>query len=227
MSSAMVTPASLTHSPISESRRVLQESCEFFLKHNSRVQHKKKHYSPSSHKLKVISKSMGTSTGAMPSNASATPTLTNHGAATLSSRDTHPQCSLSEASVREQLDRCTSGRSSRRGVRDREREVGERQSKGGSSSKISSRSESTPRVPDVRYVNQHIRSLAVPQLCCFNPTSVWSSGWGRLTPKSELVPSGGQHPALTPPHGSGVQDSAHHLEHGVREESKVVKNNNC
>ncbi|XP_041963437.1 frizzled-6 isoform X2 [Alosa sapidissima] len=48
---------------INESRRVLQESCEFFLKHNSRVQHKKKHYMPNSHKLKVISKSMGTSTG--------------------------------------------------------------------------------------------------------------------------------------------------------------------
>ncbi|TNN02937.1 hypothetical protein fugu_010424 [Takifugu bimaculatus] len=184
--------------PISESRRVLQESCEFFLKHNSRVQHKKKHYSPSSHKLKVISKSMGTSTGAMPSNASATPTLTNHGASTLSNRDAHPQCSLSEASVREHLDRCTPSRSSRRGVRDREREVGERQSKGGSSSKISSRSESTHRVPDAR-----------------------------LTPKSELVPGGGQHPALNASHSSGVQDSAHQLEHGVREESKVVKKNNC
>lgn len=49
--------------PISESRRVLQESCEFFLKHNSRVQHKSKHYKSSSHKLKVVSKSMGTSTG--------------------------------------------------------------------------------------------------------------------------------------------------------------------
>lgn len=48
-------------SPITESRRVLQESCEFFLKHNSKVQHKKKHKS-SSHKLRVISKSMGTST---------------------------------------------------------------------------------------------------------------------------------------------------------------------
>lgn len=51
-------------SPISESRRVLQESCEFFLKHNSRVQqHKSKHYKSSSHKLKVVSKSTGTSTG--------------------------------------------------------------------------------------------------------------------------------------------------------------------
>ncbi|KAG8441729.1 hypothetical protein GDO86_010783 [Hymenochirus boettgeri] len=50
--------------PISESRRVLQESCEFFLKHNAKMKHKKKKHSKSgSHKLKVISKSMGTSTG--------------------------------------------------------------------------------------------------------------------------------------------------------------------
>ncbi|KAI5620874.1 frizzled-6 precursor [Silurus asotus] len=58
--------------PISESRRVLQESCEFFLKHNSRVQHKKKHYKSGSHKLKVISKSMGTNTSAETTNT------TNH-----------------------------------------------------------------------------------------------------------------------------------------------------
>lgn len=48
---------------ITESRRVLQESCEFFLRHNNRDHHKKKQYLASSHKLKVISKSMGTSTG--------------------------------------------------------------------------------------------------------------------------------------------------------------------
>ncbi|XP_059827312.1 frizzled-6-like isoform X2 [Hypanus sabinus] len=47
--------------PITESRRVLQESCEFFLKHNSKVQHQKKHKS-GFHKLRVISKSMGTCT---------------------------------------------------------------------------------------------------------------------------------------------------------------------
>ncbi|XP_048008903.1 frizzled-6-like [Megalobrama amblycephala] len=58
--------------PISESRRVLQESCEFFLKHNSHVQHKSKHYKSSSHKLKVVSKSMGTSTGVH------TPVSSNH-----------------------------------------------------------------------------------------------------------------------------------------------------
>lgn len=140
----------MTHSPISESRRVLQESCEFFLKHNSRVQHKKKHYKPSSHKLKVISKSMGTSTGAAPPNASTAATITNQGTSALGNHEPHAQCSLSEASVREHLDRGTSSRSSRRGERDREREGGERRSKGGSSSKISSRSESIHKVPDGR-----------------------------------------------------------------------------
>uniref|UniRef100_H3CS14 Frizzled-6 n=1 Tax=Tetraodon nigroviridis TaxID=99883 RepID=H3CS14_TETNG len=72
--------------PISESRRVLQESCEFFLKHNNRVQHKK-HHSPSSHKLKVISKSMGTSTGAVPLNAPPASVLTNHGTSAVGNHD--------------------------------------------------------------------------------------------------------------------------------------------
>lgn len=130
-------------SPISESRRVLQESCEFFLKHNSRVQHKKQHYKPSSHKLKVISKSMGTSTGGASSTAAS---LANQGNLVLGNHEPHVQHSLSEASVREFLDRGTSGRSSRRG----DREGGERRSKGGSSSKISSRSESVRRFPDGR-----------------------------------------------------------------------------
>lgn len=57
-------------SPVAESRRVLQESCEFFIKQNSNQKHKKKHHRSSSHNLKVLSKSMGTSTGAK----------TNHGA---------------------------------------------------------------------------------------------------------------------------------------------------
>lgn len=47
-----------------------------------------------------------------------------------------------------------------------------------------------------------------------------------MTPKSELVPSGEQHPALNPSHSSSAQDSAHQLEHGVREQSKDIKNNN-
>ncbi|XP_075868737.1 frizzled-6 isoform X2 [Nelusetta ayraudi] len=135
--------------PISESRRVLQESCEFFLKHNSRVQHKKQHYKPSSHKLKVISKSMGTSTGGASSTAAS---LANQGNLVLGNHEPCVQRSLSEASVREFLDRGASGRSSRRGDRgDRgDREGGERRSKGGSSSKISSRSESVRRFPDGR-----------------------------------------------------------------------------
>lgn len=138
------------YSPISESRRVLQESCEFFLKHNSRVQHKKKHYKPSSHKLKVISKSMGTSTGGVPTSASTAATVTNQGTLALGNHEPHTQCSLSEASVRDHLDRGTLSRSSRRGERERERDGGERRSKGGSSSKISSRSESIHRFPDGR-----------------------------------------------------------------------------
>ncbi|KYO29351.1 frizzled-6 [Alligator mississippiensis] len=64
--------------PISESRRVLQESCEFFLKHNSKVKHKKKHYKSSSHKLKVISKSMGTSTGAATNHGTSAVAIANH-----------------------------------------------------------------------------------------------------------------------------------------------------
>lgn len=210
---------SLIRSPISESRRVLQESCEFFLKHNSRVQHKKKHHSPSSHKLKVISKSMGTSTGAVPLNApaAAASILTNHGTSAVSNHDAPAQCSLSEASVREHPDRCTSGRNSRRGVRD----GAGRQSKGGSSGKISSRSESTHRAPDVRYVGFLPHSPAVSSLLVFNRHSVRCSGRSRLTPKSE------QHPALSPSHSSSAQDSAHQLEHGVREESQDVKNNHC
>ncbi|XP_053736498.1 frizzled-6-like [Synchiropus splendidus] len=121
--------------PISESRRVLQESCEFFLKHNSRVQHKKKHYKPSSHQLKVISKSMGTSTGAAPATV-------NQGAL---AQGNHTQGSFVETLHRDQLERAASGRGSRRV----EREGGERRSRGGSS-KVSSRAESLHRVADGR-----------------------------------------------------------------------------
>ncbi|XP_058031815.1 frizzled-6 [Ahaetulla prasina] len=64
--------------PISESRRVLQESCEFFLKHNTKAKHKKKHYKSSSHKLKVISKSMGTSTGATSNHGTSGVAIANH-----------------------------------------------------------------------------------------------------------------------------------------------------
>ncbi|CAJ1061944.1 frizzled-6 [Xyrichtys novacula] len=191
--------------PISESRRVLQESCEFFLKHNSRVQHKKKHYKSSSHKLKVISKSMGTSTGAVPPNVSAAAaSTTNQGISALGNHEPYVQGSLSEASVREHLERGASSRSSRRGERERERDVGERRNKGGSSSKISSRS-SLHKAPE-----------------------------GRMTPRSELsevrpVPSAQQHPALTPSHSSSIQDTTtttHQLGHQVPEGSKATQDNN-
>uniref|UniRef100_A0A8D3E209 Frizzled-6 n=1 Tax=Scophthalmus maximus TaxID=52904 RepID=A0A8D3E209_SCOMX len=186
--------------PISESRRVLQESCEFFLKHNSRVQHKKKHYKPSSHKLKVISKSMGTSTGTAGAPAGAN--TTSKGTSALGNHDPHAQGSLSEASAREHLDRGNSGRSSRRGERERER--GGRRSKGGSSSKVSSHSEIMH--PDGRMSSRSELSEA------------------------RQVPSAQQHPALNQSLGgssSVVQDSAHHLVHQVQEESKDTKDSGC
>lgn len=183
--------------PISESRRVLQESCEFFLKHNSRVQHKKKHYKPNSHKLKVVSKSMGTSTGGVPSNASAS-VVTNQESAHASHG---PQAQGSEASVREHMERGTSSRSSRRADRERERdkEGSERRSKGGSSCKISSLSDSLLRVPD-----------------------------GRMTPRGEQSEvkqvSTVQHPALNLSHSSNLQDSSHQLVHKAPEESQDTRN---
>ncbi|XP_053571240.1 frizzled-6 [Bombina bombina] len=64
--------------PISESRRVLQESCEYFLKHNAKVKHKKKHSRSTSHKLKVISKSMGTSTSAKTNHGISAVAITSH-----------------------------------------------------------------------------------------------------------------------------------------------------
>lgn len=149
-------------SPISESRRVLQESCEFFLKHNSRVQHKKNHYNPGSHKLKVISKSMGTSTGASATGNHGTSAVGNHEAIRGQASFSEARGS-SEASAREQLERGSSTRGSRLGERDRDREKqpsgqalsggregAERRSKKGSSSKVSSRSESFHRVPEGR-----------------------------------------------------------------------------
>lgn len=63
--------------PVAESRRVLQESCEYFIKHNSKPKHKKHHRS-SSHKLKVLSKSMGTSTTAKANHGVSAMTTTSH-----------------------------------------------------------------------------------------------------------------------------------------------------
>ncbi|XP_026863750.2 frizzled-6 [Electrophorus electricus] len=137
--------------PISESRRVLQESCEFFLKHNSHVQHKKKHHKPGSHKLKVISKSMGTNTGA-PS-AITSPILIGTGNHHATTHSTEPELrGSSEASAREQTDQGNgSGRASSRGSRERSAALqAERRSKAGSSSRVSSRTESLRRVPEGR-----------------------------------------------------------------------------
>ncbi|XP_036416582.1 frizzled-6 [Colossoma macropomum] len=139
------------------SRRVLQESCEFFLKHNSHVQHKKKHYKPSSHKLKVISKSMGTNTG-----DSAGTTTCHDGLAvpvTSSNHYMHTHGSGSdprgsfEASVREQGEQCGSGRVSSRDSKERSRGLqADRRSKAGSSSRVSSRTESLRGAPDGRMI---------------------------------------------------------------------------
>ncbi|KAJ8005361.1 hypothetical protein DPEC_G00145820 [Dallia pectoralis] len=200
--------------PISESRRVLQESCEFFLKHNSRVQHKKKHYKHSSHKLKVVSKSMGTSTG-----GSATGPTVNHGPSAGANHGARGgQASLSEArgsseaSAREQLDRGSSNRTSRLKETQRHpsgplqsggregREKPERRSKTGSPSKASSRSESFHRVSE-----------------------------GRVTPRSEPsetrhVPIG-QHLPLSPSHSGSAKGSAPHLVRLVPEEKNM--DNSC
>ncbi|XP_006830884.1 PREDICTED: frizzled-6 [Chrysochloris asiatica] len=61
-----------------EGRKVLQEPSECFLKHGSKVKHKRKHYRASSHRLKVISKSMGTSTGATANHGTSAVAITNH-----------------------------------------------------------------------------------------------------------------------------------------------------
>lgn len=87
-------------SPIRESRRVLQESCEFFLRHNSKVKHKKKHYKSSSHRLKVISKSMGTSTGGTTNHGTSAVAITNHdylSQETVAEIKTSPETSEKEA----------------------------------------------------------------------------------------------------------------------------------
>ncbi|XP_072547620.1 frizzled-6 [Salminus brasiliensis] len=140
--------------PISESRRVLQESCEFFLKHNNRM-HKNKHYKPSSHKLKVISKSMGTNTGGPATAASnhddsAAPiTSSNHFMSTHGS-GSEPRGS-SETSAREQREHGGSGRGSSRGSKEQSGGLQvDKRSKAGSSSRVSSRTESLRRAPDGR-----------------------------------------------------------------------------
>lgn len=78
---------------------MLQESCEFFLKHNSKVRHKKKHGKPGSHKLKVISKSMGTSTGVTTDHGTSAVAIADHdylGQETSAEVQTSPEASLKE-----------------------------------------------------------------------------------------------------------------------------------
>lgn len=115
--------------PISESRRVLQESCEFFLKHNSRVQHKS-----SSHKLKVMSKSMGTSTGVR------TPVTSNHGNTPVSTV-IHNHCIPSQSIS-------DPHRSSETSAQERigSAAAAERRSKADSSSRVSSHTQTSHRL---------------------------------------------------------------------------------
>lgn len=152
--------------PISESRRVLQESCEYFLKHNTKMHTKQKHYRSGSHKLKVISKSMGTSTAG----------TTNHGtsAVALASHDCLTQATLTElkgsatASVQNLEEPGTTSKPTVCGGKEPSllavpecvQPQGEKRSKAGSISKVSSPSGSLLRVPD-----------------------------GRLTPRSEFIES--------------------------------------
>lgn len=142
----------LDNSAISESRRVLQESCEFFLKHNSRAQQKKKHYMPNSHKLKVISKSMGTSTGEpipAPTDSHGdellvTQTVGNHHSRnpTAFSRTQ----SSSEMSGKEQMERPMSRRSGKGPVGQAMAAHLSSEKNTGSSSKVSSQSENFRKI---------------------------------------------------------------------------------
>ncbi|XP_006000469.1 frizzled-6 [Latimeria chalumnae] len=145
--------------PISESRRVLQESCEFFLKHNSKVQHKKKHYKSSSHKLKVISKSMGTSTGRTANHGTSVVAITNHDSLAQGSF-TEPKptpeiaiTTVGEHSITGQKINVDGGEPSTQVISGRTVSLDlqeKRSSKAGSTGKVSSQSESMQRIPDGR-----------------------------------------------------------------------------
>nr|XP_015310581.2 frizzled-6 isoform X3 [Macaca fascicularis] len=148
--------------PISESRRVLQESCEFFLKHNSKVKHKKKHYKPSSHKLKVISKSMGTSTGATANHGTSAVAITSHdylGQETLTEIQTSPETSMREVRA--------DGAST---PRLREQDCGEPASPAASSSRLSG--EQVNKKGQAGSVSEGARSE------------------GRISPKSDITDTG-------------------------------------
>ncbi|XP_077604335.1 frizzled-6 [Crocuta crocuta] len=168
--------------PISESRRVLQESCEFFLKHNSKVKHKKKHYKPSSHKLKVISKSMGTSTGATANHGTSAVAITDHdylGQETLTEIQTSPETSVREV----RADGASTPRS-------REQDCGEPASPAASSSRLCG--EQADKNGRASNGNDKIS------------VSESTRGEGRVTPKSDAAETGpGQSSGLQAPGASG------------------------
>ncbi|XP_039593548.1 frizzled-6-like [Polypterus senegalus] len=151
--------------PITESRRVLQESCEFFLKQNSRVQHKKKYYKSNSHKLKVISKSMGTNTGASANHGTSTVAIANQDTlaqTTFSEVGTNPdasgrvpmeqgECVKMYPLLPKSGDREATGQT--KPTRDLSADM-DRRNKAGSSGKMSNLSESLQRVPDGRLTPQ-------------------------------------------------------------------------
>ncbi|XP_039089782.1 frizzled-6 isoform X1 [Hyaena hyaena] len=183
--------------PISESRRVLQESCEFFLKHNSKVKHKKKHYKPSSHKLKVISKSMGTSTGDTANHGTSAVAITDHdylGQETLTEIQTSPETSVREV----RADGASTPRS-------REQDCGEPASPAASSSRLCG--EQADKKGRASNGNDKIS------------VSESTRSEGRVTPKSDAAETGpGQSSGLQAPGASGPgsqQGSASLLAHAA------------
>ncbi|XP_059103846.1 frizzled-6 [Peromyscus eremicus] len=149
--------------PISESRRVLQESCEFFLKHNSKVKHKQKHYKPGSHKLKVISKSMGTSTGVTADHGTSAVAIADHdclGQETSTEVQTSPEASVKEV----------------RADRAKDRDCGEPASPAASSSKLSG--------------EQNDRKGRAGSVKEKSSVSEGAPSEGRVSPKSDITETG-------------------------------------
>lgn len=154
--------------PISESRRVLQESCEFFLKHNSKVKHKKKHGKPGAHKLKVISKSMGTSTGGTADHGTSAMAIADHdylGQETSTDIQTSPEASVKEA----RADRASTPRA-------KEQDCAEPASLAASSSKLP--------------VEQNDRKGRAGSVKEKNAVSEGTPSEGRVSPKSDVTETG-------------------------------------
>lgn len=154
--------------PISESRRVLQESCEFFLKHNSKVKHKKKHSKPGTHKLKVISKSMGTSTGGTADHGTSAMAIADHdylGQETSTEIQTSPEASVKEA----RADRANTPRA-------KEQDCGEAASLAASSSKLP--------------VEQNDRKGRAGSVKEKSVVSEGAPSEGRVSPKNDVTETG-------------------------------------